>query len=204
MPVTVDYKPQTGRMYAQAYALYDNLPAEQRLFYYDEGEDCTNFISQCVWAGYGGWLPGFTPDAIEKNSQRILDDYRQVKGVWYGSRRGPGSNRWCRVEEFFSFATDRSKTLGPRARMIAQGGWDDINPDGILVGDVIQMVVTSYTSERFGHSLYVTSSGQSWDDVLICCHTEDKLGESMGWFEQFPDVYKRLRVMRFESGVFAE
>lgn len=202
MPIEAPYQPALGSMYAQSYALSDNLPENQRLFYYDRGEDCTNYISQCVWAAYGGWIPGFTPVIVQKNEERILQDYRQVGGVWYGSRRNIGSNRWCRVEEFFTFVTDHKKTLGPRAAVIAEGGWNEVNPAGILTGDVIQMIVMDYKPNRYGHSLFVTREGQSWDDLLICCHTDDRLNEPMGWFAQFPQVYSRIRVLRFESGMF--
>lgn len=202
MAKTYAYDPWAGRMYAQAFALYDNVPPEQRLFYYAEGADCTNFISQCVWAAYGGWIPGFSESIVKQNAERIRADVRQVKGIWYGSKSNIGSNRWCRVEEFFAYTTDRRKTYGPMANKIAEGGWDAISPDIVKVGDIISFVVTSYTPDRFGHNLYVTKAGGSWDDVLICCHTEDRLDEPMSWFEQFPDIYSKLRIIRFGNAVF--
>jgi hypothetical protein len=202
MSVRVEYHPQAGKMYAQAYALYDNLPQEQRLFYDSQGDDCANFASQCVWAAYGGWLPGFSQSAVAANTRRIREDYRQTRGVWYGSKRGPGSNRWCRVEEFYAYVTGTGREKGPRAEVIAQGGWDDVDPAALRVGDLVQMVVTSYAPERFGHSLYVTGGGPGWDDVRICCHTEDRLDEPMGWFAQFPQIYSRMRVLRFGPAVF--
>ena len=202
MAKTYEYSPRAGSIYAQVFALYENVPQEQRLFYYSLGEDCTNFISQCVWAAYGGWIPGFSENVIEKNSSRIRSDIRQVKGVWYGSKGNVGSNRWCRVEEFFRYVTDANKSSGPNAHQIAQGGWDDVDPSIIEAGDVVQLVVSSYAPERFGHGLFVVKSGTSWDDILICCHSEDRLDESMGWFAQFPDVYVKMRVLRFTSADF--
>jgi hypothetical protein len=64
------------------------------------------------------------------------------------------------------------------------------------------MVVASYTSERYGHSLYVTKEGAQWEDVTICCHSFDRLDAPMSVFSQFPDNYKKLRVLRFESAQF--
>lgn len=200
--MTYGYNPQLGRLYALTFALYENVPAPQRLFYYDADEDCTNFISQCVWAGYGGWVPGFTAAAVAKNASRIRADVRQTKGVWYGSASNIGSNRWCRVEDFYAYVTDGKKTFGPAARKLSQGGWGEIDPSSLAVGDVVQMVVASYAPGRFGHGLYVTRPGQSWDDVLICCHTEDRLEEAMGWFAQFPEIYRTLRVLRFSDAAF--
>jgi hypothetical protein len=197
-----DYNPQSGSLYAQTFALYDFVPTEQRLFYYARGDDCTNFISQCVWAAYGGWTPGFSEAAVANNAARIRADVRQTRGVWYGSKSNIGSNRWCRVEEFFRYVTEGSKSQGPMARQIAFGTWGDVDPSIIAVGDVVQMVVTTYVPDRFGHGLYVIKAGASWDDILICCHSDDRLGESMGWFAQFPDVYAKLRVLRFSAASF--
>jgi hypothetical protein len=202
MAKTYGYNPQAGRLYAQTFALHDNLPEEQQLFYYADGEDCTNFISQCVWAAYGGWIPGFSESVVKKNLERVHADIRQVKGVWYGSKSTIGSNRWCRVEEFYRYVTDARKANGPLARQAAEGNWDTVDPAVIEAGDVIQLVVSTYTKDRFGHGLYVTRSGSSWDDLLICCHTEDRLDEPMGWFAQFPDIYMKMRVLKFESAAF--
>lgn len=203
MPSDFDYNPTLGKMYAQTFALNYNVPPDQRLFYYADGQDCTNFISQCVWAAYGGWIPGFTEDIVRKNAERILNDVRQVRGIWYGSKSNIGSNRWCRVEEFYSYVTDTGKRLGPMAQQIAEGDWLSVDPGIINEGDVIQLVVTTYIPDRYGHGLYVTKSGPTWDDVLICCHTDDKLDEPLGWFAQFPDEYKKLRVLRFTAGRFS-
>lgn len=202
MATTYGYNPQAGRIYAQAFALHDNLPPQQQLFYYADGEDCTNFISQCVWAAYGGWVPGFSENTVAKNALRIRTDVRQVKGVWYGSKNNIGANRWCRVEEFFRYTTDTRKVYGPMARQVAEGNFDTVDPSVIELGDVVQLVVTTYTPDRFGHGLYVTRGGPSWDDVLICCHTEDRLDEPMSWFWQFPDIYTKMRVLRFEKAAF--
>jgi len=195
------FDPRLGKLYAESYALSDNVPENKKLFYYLFNDDCANFISQCVWASYGGWLPGFTDQMIDVNAKRVLADVRQVKGVWYGSKRNAGSNKWCRVMEFFSFATDKSKQQGPFAELAAVGGWQDIDPGIIRVGDVVQMVV-SYDPRRFGHSLYVTGEGPGWEDVTICCHSDDRLNEPMAWFSQFPDTYLKLRVLKFGTGRF--
>lgn len=202
MPTEFDYNPATGRIYAQAFALHSNVPQEQKLFYYADGEDCTNFISQCVWAAYGGWIPGFSENIIKSNSDRIQKDVRQVKSIWYGSKSNIGSNRWCRVEEFFSYVTDSGKPFGPAAGKVTEGDWNSVDPGAIKAGDVIQMVVSTYTRDRYGHGLYVTQAGGTWDDVLICCHTDDKLDEPMGWFAQFPEVYTKMRVLRFKRANF--
>jgi hypothetical protein len=191
------YDSNQGSMYAQTYALYKQVPKEQRLFYYSENDDCTNFISQCVSAAYGGWLAGIDEQTVSINAKRIKSDIRQVKGIWFGSASNIGSNKWCRVEEFYRYVTDKSKGIGPTAELIAEGSFWSIDPRIIKKGDVIQMVVTTYTSDRYGHGLYVTQPGSTWAELLICCHSYDRLNEPMIWFAQYPQIYEKLRIIRF-------
>lgn len=203
MPV-FPYDPTIGSLYARNFALSANVPPEQRLFFYDTQDNCTNYISQCVWASYGGWLPGFTPALVKENLGRIAGFVRQVEGVWFGSHYYIGSNRWVRVEEFYSFVTDLSKRYGPRARQLAVGPLDELDPLLVRQGDVIQLVVAPYTTQRFGHGLYVTRPGGSLDEILICSQTQDRLDVPLSWFLQFPDVYTRQRLLRFEAAEFAK
>lgn len=46
----VAYDANKAVNYSDCYALTENS-----LFYVAD-KDCTNFVSQCVWAGYGGWV----------------------------------------------------------------------------------------------------------------------------------------------------
>lgn len=202
MPQLFLYDTNKGSMYAQTYALNNEVPKEQRLFYYSEGDDCTNFISQCVWAAYGGWLAGTDEQTVNNNSKRIKSDIRQVKGIWFGSATNIGSNKWCRVEEFYRYVTDKTKDIGPIAELIAEGSFWSIDPRIIKKGDVIQMVVTTYTRDRYGHGIYVTKAGNTWDEVLICCHTFDRLNEQVIWFAQYPYIYEKLRILRFKPAKF--
>lgn len=48
----VAYDANKAVNYSDCYALTENS-----LFYVAD-KDCTNFVSQCVWAGYGGWVNG--------------------------------------------------------------------------------------------------------------------------------------------------
>jgi hypothetical protein len=195
------YNPETATAYARTYALYSRLPQESRLFYYSTGNDCANFISQCVWAGYGGWLEGTDPKTVEENRARITSHVRMAPFIWYGSADFSGSVRWCRVVEFYSYVVS-SKDFGPRASLIAEGDWKSISPRAIREGDVLQLVVQSYIPGRYGHSLYVTKGGRTWDDILICCHSYDRLDEPLSSFAMFPDQYPRMRVIRFSGAQF--
>ena len=196
------YDSGAGVRYARSFALMDTVPENERLFFYDPNDDCTNFISQCVWSAYGGWVPGSGGASVSVNALRIRRDVRQVPGVWFGSHAHIGSTRWCRVEEFYRFVTAR-KPDGPAAVRIADGDFRSVDPLQIRTGDVIQLVVNSYTPDRFGHGLYVTQAGSGWAGVLICCHTYNRLDSPMSEFASQPAVYPRLRVLRFGPGAFS-
>lgn len=202
MSNTYGYNPRVGSIYARSFALFDNVPAGQQLFYYAKDSDCTNFISQCVWAAYGGWIPGFSEKMVSINSKRILSDTRQIRGIWYGSKNSIGSTSWCRVEDFFRYVTNSQKPMGPSARLVAEGGWDGVDPSLIAPGDVVQLVVSDYAPDRFGHGLYVVASGASFNEILICCHTVNRLDVPLSDFAEHPEIYPKLRVLHFSSAVF--
>ena len=200
MPV-YNYDAGAGAEYARIYALPGRVWDCKPLFYYDAQDDCTNFISQCVWAAYGGWIPGCGEQTQERNAQRILKDVRQTPGVWYGSASYIGSDIWCRVDRFHDYVV-APKTVGPAAWPVAEGRFTTVDPDVIELGDVIQLVVASYIPDRYGHSLYVTQTGRDWDDVLICCHSIDRLDAPMTTYSAFPQQYTSLRIMRFSPTQF--
>lgn len=194
------YDAARGVEYARAYADYYRVSEEKRLFSYGIN-DCTNFCSQCVWAAYGGWLPGFEDSVIEENKRRINSGIRMVPYIWYGSRYFSGSNKWCRVEEFYEYSV-AMKDTGPSAYKIYEGDWRNFDPAIAREGDVIQMAVRSYAPYRYGHCLYVTQSGNSPDRVRICCHTYDRLDAPLSEFSSQPDEYIKLRVIRFRDAWF--
>ena len=196
------YNKNIGVSYARGYAKYFEVPEELRLFYYDSnGVDCTNFCSQCVWASYGGWIPGFNEKSAAENKERIKKTIRMAPFIWYGSMFFSGSNKWCRVVELYDYAIS-PKTFGPKAVKIYEGGWQELNPSIIFEGDVIQLVVASYTPYRYGHCLYVTQKGNSLDNILICCHSYDRKDSPLSEFSDDPLQYTKLRVLRFKEASF--
>lgn len=194
------YDSAKGVEYARYYANYYRIREDKRLFFYDSN-DCTNFCSQCVWAAYGGWLPGYDESAIKENKERIKSNIRMIPFIWYGSHSSSGSNKWCRVVEFYDYSVS-IKNNGPFALKIYDGQWQNFNPSSVREGDVIQMVIKSYASYRYGHCLYVTQRGDSLNQIKICCHTYDRLDAPLSEFSNFPEEYTRLRLIRFQNADF--
>jgi hypothetical protein len=198
------YNAETGAQYARLYADYSNVPENLRLFSYDQnGSDCTNFCSQCVWAAYGGWTPGFDGKTVQENKERIKKVIRMTPLEWYGSLFFAGSNKWCRVVEFHDY-TLSVKALGPSSYRIFEGDWQNLSPSIIKKGDIIQLVVVSYAPNRFGHCLYVTQEGDSTDDVKVCCHSYDRQDAPLSEFSNFPEQYTKLRILRFKNASFVK
>ena len=116
--------------------------------YYDFesiGGDCTNFASQCLYAG-----------------ARIMD-YTPTYGWYYinADRRAPA---WTGVIYLFNYLTRERSMLGPVAR--------DTSIFEMLPGDVVQL---SFYGVRWAHSPVVVAVGEprSRDNVLVAAHSYD-------------------------------
>ena len=198
-----EYDPDNGARYAQAFALYSEVPEDMRIFFYDAaGNDCANFASQCIWAAYGGWIPGTAEPVAALNRQRVKENVRQT-GIWYGSASFAGTPRWCRVEELFAYLTAK-KASGPQGVRVAEGTWDSVRPESIQKGDLVQLVVSGYAPYRYGHNLYVTKQGRSYSDTRVCCHSYDRRNAPLTSFSLFPDAYPKLRVIHFLPAGFTK
>ena len=114
--------------------------------YYDFSEiggDCTNFISQCLYAGSS--IMNFTPDI-----------------GWYYISVYNRSAAWTGVSFFHKFMTT-NKSVGPFATEV-----DDVSL--LLPGDVIQI---GNPGRDWHHSLLVLTPGYSHDEILVATHTFD-------------------------------
>ena len=111
------------------------------------GGDCTNFASQCVYAGSG------------------VMNYEKDYG-WYYINANNKAPAWTGVEYFYDFMTRSEETQGPVAEVssISQ----------LLPGDVVQL---SFTGEIWNHSPVVVrllrQPAMQPADVLIAAHSYD-------------------------------
>ena len=128
--------------YAHRWA-YSRNPA----FYdYEEiGGDCTNFASQCLYAGGGAM--NFTPDF-----------------GWYYIDANQKSPSWTGVEFLYRFLIRDTHAVGPIA---VESRLHDMMP-----GDIIQL---SFDGEHFAHSPVVVAADhpQTPSQVLIAAHSYD-------------------------------
>ena len=119
------------------------------------GGDCTNFASQCIYAGSG--IMNFTP----------------TFGWYYidANRKAPA---WTGVEYLYRFLTRRERSVGPMAEEAEIGE--------ILPGDIIQL---SFTGEGFQHSPVVVSVGEvpAPENILVAAHSYDADNRPLNTYE---------------------
>ena len=130
-----------AREYAIKYALTKN---PEYFDYTTYGGNCTNYISQCLFAG-----------APKMNFN--------VNNGWYYLSAWNTSNSWINVEPFYNFLTS-NKSVGPFA---------SVSPlEMCEVGDIIQLRFNNMGN--FSHSLIVTQiNSHSPDGIFVCANTRN-------------------------------
>ena len=142
MPVLLPYDRQAAVAYAHRWA-YGRNPA-----FYDFqniGGDCTNFASQCLYAGTG--IMNFTP----------------VFG-WYYRSVNDRSPSWTGVVYFYNFLTREEESVGPVGR--------EVPLSDCLPGDFAQF---NFTGAVYGHTPIIVEMGNppTLENTLVAAHTND-------------------------------
>ena len=142
MPELLPYDRQAAVRYASRWA-YGRNPAYAD---FDAlGGDCTNFASQCLYAGAG--VMDFTP----------------TFGWYYRSLRDRAP-AWTGVEYLSRFLTRTGEGPGPSAVPVP--------PEGLQPGDLVQL---SLSDGAFTHCLVVEETGEGGepDQILLAAHSQD-------------------------------
>lgn len=145
---TINYNRNLAIKYARTWALSRNP-----LYYnFDPvGGDCTNFISQCLFAG----------------SKKM--NYSRKNG-WYYNSGYDKSPSWTGVEFLYNFLTTNSG-VGPRGKKVTQnkvepGDIVQLSFDGKVFGHSLFVVSTQDTNDL--------------SQIFIATHTYDVFGKSVG------------------------
>ena len=156
MRFTADYDRAAVVQYAHQWA-YGRNPA----FYDYEllGGDCTNFASQCVYAGSG--VMNFTPTY-----------------GWYYIDSDQKAPAWTGVPYLYNFLTRQEQSVGPVARPCAL--------EELVPGDLVQL---SFSGQEFQHTPVVVrvSYPVTLDTVLIAAHSFDADDRPLSTYE-FQDI----------------
>ena len=146
------YDREAAVLYAHQWA-YGRNP---RFYDYEYlGGDCTNFASQCIYAGSG--VMNFTP----------------TYGWYYldANRKAPA---WTGVPYLYNFLIRGNFSIGPLA--------EPCQLEDLLPGDLIQL---SFKGETFQHSPIVVSVGNpvTPENVLIAAHSYDADNRPLSTYE---------------------
>ena len=197
--VTVSY----GRAAAVAYAL-KFAEVDHNGIFKSMGLDCTNFVSQCMWSGYGG-TKGYTLDDTAALKARVAANYRQTS-TWYG--RGA----FIRVVDFWDYVTTNTG-YGPRATGYNNNKtWRQLTVVP-RTGDILQVYIPG--QGRYAHSVIVTlvkstsltvNNKDMWlNNILVSQHTPKDVDRTLG---DIVRTYGRdnckIRLIRPKSATFSE
>lgn len=136
------YDRQAAVNYAHRWAYHRN----PQFYNFDElGGDCTNFASQCLFAGTG------------------VMNYTPTFGWYYNSQynRAPA---WTGVPFFYNFLTRKKDSPGPVG--------EEVDVNGVRPGDFVQL---SFANGIFTHNpVIVEVNGIPLpENILVAAHTED-------------------------------
>lgn len=134
------------RVAAVAYAHRWAFSRNPYFYDYEEiGGDCTNFASQCLFAGAG------------------VMNYTPVYG-WYYINANEKAPAWTGVEYFRNFLVRKEVSPGPFAQ--------ETDLSGLLPGDFIQL---NFKGESFGHTPIVVAIGSpaTPENTLVAAHSYD-------------------------------
>lgn len=155
------YSGVRGASYANKYVSTPNS------YFYNAGFDCTNFVSQCIWAAYGGWSSSMSNTTMASN----ISNKVRMTSTWYAGSGG-GSSAWENVDSLWNYAVGNTGK-GPQAYGYNNGGrYSNILPIDMCVGDVLQK---SSDGSDYSHSMYIIStpggSDPSYSVIIIAQHT---------------------------------
>ena len=168
MLLSIPYDRRRAVEYARRWALSRNP-----LFidFTGQGGNCTNFVSQCIFAG------------------APVMNYTKTFG-WYYISPDDRAPAWSGVDELYSFLTgapdfsSQNKGYGPYAT-------DARTSRTIDIGDVIQL---ANANGEFYHTLIISAFTEN--DILVCAQSNDALDRPLSSYN-----YASLRALHIEGAM---
>ena len=207
--VTVSYDREAAVAYARKFALTTNNGIFKSM-----GLDCTNFVSQCMWSGYGG-TKGYSLDNTAALKARVAANYRQTS-TWYGRNADSpyqyGSGAFIRVVDFWDYVTTNTGH-GPRATGYNNNKlWSQLTVVP-RTGDILQVYSTA--KGRYSHSVIVTqvkstsltvNNKDIWlNNIIVSQHTPKDVDRTLGnLVGSYGDANCKIRLIRPKSATFSK
>ena len=207
--VTVSYDREAAVAYARKFALTTNNGIFKSM-----GLDCTNFVSQCMWSGYGG-TKGYTLDNTAALKARVAANYRQTS-TWYGRNADSpyqyGSGAFIRVVDFWDYVTTNTG-YGPRATGYNNNKvWTQLTVVP-RTGDILQVYIPG--QGRYAHSVIVTqvkstsltvNNKYMWrNNIIVSQHTPKDVDRTLDdLVNAYGNANCKIRLIRPKSATFSK
>lgn len=133
------------------------------------GGDCTNFVSQCIFAGCG--VMNYTPTF-----------------GWYFISSDDRAPAWSGVDELYDFLTGASDFASQNGG-VGPYGRNAADAMTVEIGDVIQL---RNEGGDYYHTLIISDFTE--DDILVCAHTDNALDRPLSTYS-----YSALRVIHIDG-----
>jgi len=151
--------------------------------------DCQNFVSQCVWYGFGGYD---TAGAINGHMLPMIDTVDGAADWWGDSSGASSNNTWISVTAF----TQMIKDNYANDRVGVQGR------DGVLSstlrGDIVSM--KAYNHVFIVNDVYDDGDGVTqYDEVYVCAHTNNLRDHLLSDRVPDPSAVKYLDIVVFKE-----
>lgn len=172
--IRASYDVDEAVSYAKEYAKRYNISFPGYL------SDCTNFVSQCVFAGgidmdYPYDIPGGTEDTTR---------------YWYCLPAGAfwkNTSSWINVDDFYEYCIKEANAEKYEYRTLSA------LEQGVEIGDVVQLKNTqSSVGGDWYHSIIITDYDEN-DGYLYCGHTSNAKDEPLDQLSED----RRYRIIRF-------
>lgn len=174
-------KPKGSKMISQSALITYALDYNSNFPSYDnDGGDCQNFGSQCVWYGFGGVN---SSTYINSHSSPMINDGLNSSNSWYhgGTKYDTGTNwAWTGVNYYRNYVR-------------INNGLTAVEYNGVAyarVGDIVQ--VSWKGNGNFNHTYVVTDvtgtlGSRTPSNITICGHSDDQRDEPL----TLPNSYYR-------------
>ena len=166
MLIELPYNRENAVEYARKWALSRNP------LFYDftgTGGNCTNFVSQCIFAGCG--IMNYTPTF-----------------GWYYISSEERAPAWTGVDELYNFLTG-VPSFAEANGMVGPYGVNAAEAREMSIGDIIQL---ANSEGEYYHSLII--SGATDNDILVCAQSNDALDRPLSSYN-----FASLRIIHIQG-----
>lgn len=155
--------------------------------------DCTNFVSQCLWSGFGGIN---TSSAFSNLQYPMITNTE--KRNWYANKINHSSS-WTSVGNLYSYIVNDGNS-GTRGLY----GMEIPNVNQARKGDIIQVWWDSETTTTYTHSIIVggvtnVGSTNSNNNIFFYSHTGAQNYRPLSILDSLTKKYRVIRVLGYVS-----